>query len=303
MSTGQLLVVDILRSSMNDGPGIRTTVFVKGCPLRCAWCHNPESQRARPELSFDAARCTLCGQCVEACPNKAHQIADGVHTLDRGRCQACGRCVQGCQSGALKIIGQWWSPDAVVEMALRDKAYYDRSGGGITISGGEPMSQPDPVSEVLRLSRQAGIHTCLDTSGQTLLRQYMLVLPHVDLFLWDHKATGVDLHRDLTGVDGELIMANLHALYAAGAKLRLRCPLVPGVNDTAEHLRQIAQLSFDMPNLDGIDILPYHSFGRHKAAKVGMKQADVPAESASPEQVERWKGQLRELGCQRVSVG
>lgn len=303
MSSSQLLVVDILRSSVNDGPGIRTTVFVKGCPLRCAWCHNPESQSPRPEIALDASRCTGCGKCVEVCPNEVHTVADGKHTLARDRCQFCGECSQACPAGVLKLIGKPWTPQAVVDLALRDKAFYDRSGGGLTISGGEPMAQFDAVLETLKLAKAAGLHVCLDTCGQAPTERYLQILPFVDLFLWDYKATGVALHRDLTGVDGDLIGRNLRALYAAGTKIRLRCPMVPGLNDSAEHLKAIAELSAAMPNLDGIDIMPYHSFGRDKATRVGMSQADLPERPATEEQIDIWLTRLQSFGCHRATLG
>lgn len=296
-----LLVVDILRSSMNDGPGVRTTVFAKGCPLRCLWCHNPESQSMKPQLSFDAERCTACGECAKVCPN--HRFIDGKHQIDWRHCQACGRCVQACPNGALKIVGTPYTPEQIVEIAMRDKRYFDRTGGGLTISGGEPMSQFEAVHETLRLARAAGIHTCLDTCGQAPTDDYLRIAPQVSLFLWDYKATGSGIHRNLTGVDGELILRNLRALYAAGANIRLRCPMVPGVNDAPEHLQRIADLSREMPQLDGIDLMAYHAFARDKALKVGMAPGDMPEATTGDEQVEKWMQQLRDLGCDRVTLG
>ena len=208
----KLLVLDILRSSMNDGPGIRTTVFLKGCPLKCAWCHNPESQSGRRELSFAADKCTRCRRCGEVCPAEVHAFEVEDHTMHRGRCELCTSCVDACPSEAIKLVGEHLTPGAVVEMVLRDKHYFERSGGGITLSGGEPMAQFMPVKRTLELAKAAGLHTCLDTCGHASLEHYMEIKPFVDLFLWDYKATGEDLHRRLTAVDGKLIRSNLSAL-------------------------------------------------------------------------------------------
>jgi pyruvate formate lyase activating enzyme len=208
-----------------------------------------------------------------------------------------------CQTGGLKVVGQYREPAELVELALRDKPYYDRSGGGLTLSGGEPMSQFEPLLKTMQLARDAGLHTCLDTCGQASTDHYLRIAPYVNLFLWDYKATDPILHKELTGADGELIKKNLVVLYENGANIRLRCPLIPGMNDQPEHLEAIARLSKEMPNLDGIDIMPYHSYGREKAEKVGLVQEGLPAESASAEQIKAWMDQFAALGCDRVSIG
>ncbi len=301
----ELLVTDILRTSLNDGPGIRTTVFLKGCPLRCAWCHNPETQSGKVQAWFDDTRCSLCGKCVEACRSGVHEIASGQHRVRYSQCTACGECVRVCPQSAMRLIGTYYSPEKIMEIVIRDKPFYDRSGGGITISGGEPMSQFAGTIELLKLAKEGGIHTCLDTCGQASLAHYRELMPYVDLFLWDFKATGEELHRELTGVDGKLIRANLDALYAAGAKIRLRCPMVPGVNDSPEHMRAIATLSHAMPDLDGIDLMAYHPFGKSKAKRVGMSrsQEKMPETNADDAHVARWLQTLSSLGCTRATAG
>jgi pyruvate formate lyase activating enzyme len=287
---------------MHDGPGIRTTVFTKGCPLRCLWCHNPETQSTVRELSFDAEKCIRCGACAQACEHGVHEVDETRHTVYRERCANSGKCVSACPKKALKLFGEEWSPEAIVALALRDKAFYDRTNGGLTLSGGEPMSQFLPVKDTLRLAREAGIHTCLDTSGQASTSHYLEVLPFVSLFLWDYKATGEAIHKELTGSDGALIRHNLQTLYDAGAKIRLRCPLVPGLNDQERHLRAIAEISDAMPGLDGVDVMAYHSMGRDKASRVGIEQAGLPHESASEDQIAHWLEALNSYGCRQVTL-
>ncbi len=260
------IVFDIQRSALHDGPGIRTTVFLKGCPLRCIWCHNPESQAFKPEVSFDRSRSDVCS------PQEVEIIGSAMNVAD------------------------------VLEVVMRDAAFYDRSGGGITISGGEPMAQFAYTSAMLRAAKHRNLHTCLDTSGQARQSYFNAVHQDVDLFLYDFKDTNAERHRVHTGVTNELILRNLDFLYEHGARIILRCPLVSGVNDFPDHLEGIAALSERYPDLAGIEILPYHNMGRHKAEKIG-RAAQLPHLANTEEFVKQgWMEVLAELGCTRATL-
>jgi glycyl-radical enzyme activating protein len=296
-------VFDVQRFALHDGPGIRTTVFLKGCPLRCPWCHNPESWSPRPELSFRADRCDDCLECVIACPFGTHRAVDGRHVLDRGPCRLSGECVPACPEGALTLVGRDMSVAEVLDEVTRDRAYYERTGGGITLSGGEPMQQPVFAGALLRAARREGIHTCLDTSGAVGPAELDAVAPDVGVFLFDYKATDPDEHRRLTGASNVRILANLDRLYRGGARIVVRCPLVPGVNDSPGHLRGIAALDERYPELEAIEIMPFHALGRDKAARVGLEDPLAGLMSASHDTVDGWLRELRRLGCTRVRVG
>lgn len=265
------MIFDIQRCSLNDGPGIRTTVFFKGCPLRCLWCHNPESVRPEPQLSCDLNRCVLCGRC-QICPNGVHSF-EGGHKVDFGRCLACGRCVQACDAGALKIYGDSMGAEEILDLAERDRAYYEASGGGITLSGGEPMAQPDFALEILEGAKRRGIGTAMETSGFAATGDFQRVLPYVDWFLYDYKAPTA-LHRTLTGVEDGLILRNLKFLCENGARIILRCPIVPTLNEDEEALA--AHVS-RFPQIQKVERLPYHSMGVFKARNIGRPQHEYVA--------------------------
>lgn len=292
------LVVDIHRFSLYDGPGIRTVVFLKGCPLDCLWCHNPESKSYKPQLSFNQSKCTNCFECVKVCSNGAHFIdANGAHSVDFEKCRACGNCAEVCPSGALTIIGKPYTADEIVSLALKDKPYYDESGGGITLSGGEPMAQFEFTLDVLKKAKAAGLHTALETCGFTRVSRYLDVMPYVDLFLYDYKATNPIAHKEYTGADNNLILDNLRVLAESGAEIVLRCPLIPGFNDTDDHLKGIASLSLTYPNIKMIEIMPYHTIGLDKAKKIGAPQqlAGFPASTAEDKLL--WLAKIKNYGC------
>lgn len=298
--TADGIVLSIHRASMHDGPGIRTTVFLKGCPLRCAWCHNPESQRARPELAFRAERCIHCGSCVPACPRGAHRLADGRHWVDRDACIGCGACVSACNHEALELYGRRMTVAECLAPVLADRPYY-RSGGGLTVSGGEPLAQPAFAAALLSAARARGVHTCLETCGHAGEAALEAVLPYVDLVLFDCKATDEETHRRLTGVGINLISATRERILALGVPMILRCPLVPGVNDDDAHLRAIGALSarHGLP----VEIMPFHTLGSGKADALGRPRTGLPEESATQAQIEAWVRGLRAAGVAEVSVG
>jgi glycyl-radical enzyme activating protein len=297
------MVFDIQRSSLHDGPGIRTSVFLKGCPLRCVWCHNPESQSTSKEISFRLESCAACGECVKICQNGAHRIVDGIHIYDRSLCQQCGDCVETCLYEALKLAGQERTVDEVMAVVLRDRPFYDQSGGGLTITGGEPMLQEEFTLALLKAARSYDLHTCLDTCGWASQRAYERLLPFVDLFLFDYKATDPEGHKELTGVSNELIISNLDFLVRQGASIQMRCPLVPGVNDSPGHLEGIASLSRRYPGLVGIDLMAYHNIGNAKYERYGLKNP-LPGLKTTPEATkEGWLKTLHSLGCDKAVLG
>ncbi|MBC7220101.1 glycyl-radical enzyme activating protein [Candidatus Bipolaricaulota bacterium] len=265
------IVFDIKRYTIHDGPGIRTTVFLKGCPLRCLWCHNPEGVDPQPQVSFVAGRCLGCGACVEACPERAISLAPGALPMtDRAKCVACGRCVAACPAGARALVGKGRSVEEVLALVERDRIFYDRSGGGVTFSGGEPLAQPQFLRACLRECRARGIRTAVDTSGFADRALVMEIAALADLLLYDLKDMNPSRHLRTVGVPLEPILANLEALAQAGAPVWVRIPVIPGVNDDAatiqDYLSYLAGLEVRYP----VSLLPYHTIGVEKYRRLGI---------------------------------
>jgi pyruvate formate lyase activating enzyme len=300
-------IFDIQRFSTHDGPGIRTTVFFKGCPLRCPWCHNPDGISPERQISLLAEKCIACGACVRACPHEAHRLQEApswsaavsaagggqdarapaqdhrVHGLDRQRCEVCGACAAVCDAGALEMVGRDVTVEEVMQEVLPDRPFYTGSGGGLTLSGGEPLLQIDFAAALLRAAKDQGLHCCLETCGFADWRQIERIRPLVDLFLYDYKETDPRRHAELTGQSNDIILENLRALYRHGASIRLQCPVVPGYNDSEAHFRGIAALAREMPRLQGIKLLPYHPLGNSKLQRFGLArqiQANPPDRAA-----------------------
>jgi len=288
------VVFDIQRFSLNDGPGIRTTVFLKGCPMKCLWCHNPESQSYVPQLSFNQEKCIDCLECLIACPSGVHKNINGKHVIDFELCKLSGECIKNCPTEALKILGYPSIVDEIISEVLKDEMYYKNSGGGITISGGEPMAQFEFTKALLIASKEVGLHTCVDTCGFAKTDHFQEILPYTDLFLFDYKATNPVNHKKLTGVDNKLILKNLEFLYKKNASIVLRCPIIPGLNDSVEDLGRIAAMGNKYPMLREINLLPYHSFGIDKFKRIGETNSLDNIRVPSEEQKKNWILEIRE---------
>lgn len=297
------LIFDIQRCSLHDGPGIRTTIFLKGCPMRCVWCHNPEGISTRPQIAFDREKCVDCFACVEICPHGAQQAPGGHHQIVHALCRACGTCLPVCTHDGLKLIGREMTVDQVLAEVERDREYYLQSGGGLTLSGGEPMAQFQASLELLQAARNRNIHTCMETCGFALSERYREVMPYVDLFLFDYKETDPRRHESLTGVSNELVLTNLSLLANAGAAIILRCPLAAGVNDSQDHLAAIAALAQRHSQIQSIELMPYHDLGRDKAVRIGRETGLRALPTTGDSTRQSWLKTLQTLGCERASIG
>ena len=279
--TGRL--VEVKRFAVHDGPGIRTTLFLKGCPLACRWCHNPETISPDPEVGLVGSKCVGCGRCAAVCPAGAHVLRGGTHLFERSRCTVCGRCVDACLPGALEYYGSCVSVEEAVAAVLEDRTFYAESGGGCTLSGGEPLLQPEFCAAVCERLRRAGVHCAIDTSGAVPWEAFETVLPHVDLFLYDLKHMDDRRHRECTGVSNRLVLGNLGRLSLRGVPTEVRIPLIPGVNDADGDLRAAGEFLRGLAGITRVRLLPYHALARSKYEAVGRPDTmpDGPAPDAS----------------------
>lgn len=262
------IIFDLSRFCLNDGPGIRTTIFLKGCPLQCAWCHNPESQSPRPEILFDPNLCTRCGACAQICSQNCHRLHPN-RQFHRAQCIGCGACAEVCPTTALRLAGKETTAEEVMEEVLKDLPYYQASDGGLTVSGGEPLMQPDFLEDLLRLAKENGIHTCIETCGYAPRDAVERILPYTDCFLFDWKESDPKKHRDYTGKDQKPILENLAFLDSRYAEIILRIPFIPGYNDRMDHQDGIADLAKKYKSIQKIEIMPYHPMGLSKEKELG----------------------------------
>lgn len=265
-----VLISNIQRFSTKDGPGIRTTVFFKGCPLHCKWCHNPETHNSHEEIMYNAENCTLCSRCVFACPNNAIKIENNMLFTDRTLCNHCGQCTDVCYYNAREISGKTMSINEVCDRIFSDISFYSQSGGGATFSGGECMMYPEFLLGCLKMCKSQRIHTCVDTSGFAPFSSFESILPYTDLFLYDIKSFSSDLHQQLTGVDNALIWDNLEKLCKAGANINLRIPVIEGCNSDLSDIELTAAKAQSF-GIKKVNILPYHDMGKYKYTKLGRE--------------------------------
>ncbi len=281
-------IFDIQKFSIHDGPGIRTTVFLKGCPLRCLWCHNPESQSRAPEMAFTSSKCVGCGSCVKTCPASCHSIDASTHVFNREGCSRCGLCAKACYAGALELVGRKAEVSEVIDEVMKDSPFYESSGGGMTLSGGEPFFQPEFSAALLAEAKARGLHCCVETCGFAAWSVIEPVLKDVDLFLFDVKESDPARHEEFTGVPLKPVMETLERLDKAGAKIILRCPVVPGLNDRPEHFRAVAELSKRLQGVQEINLMPYHPLGVSKAERFGLPVRHAQSGFPSQETVQSW---------------
>lgn len=298
--TPRARVFDIERYATHDGPGIRTTVFLKGCPLRCLWCHNPEAMSPRPTLLFTAEKCIACGACVEVCRHGVHRFVDEVHVLDRARCETCGDCAGECFSGALELAGREMTPDEALIEVLRDRTIYERSGGGMTVSGGEPLSHYPWTLELVRSAKREGLHVAVDTSGYCPWPYLEGLAPHTDLFLYDLKQMNSDRHKELTGVPNERILDNLQRLDSLGIDIWIRLPLIPGLNDDSANYEALGEFIGGLRNVRRVEILRYHRLAESKYERMGMPYSLQGLDSPSEVDAEARMAQLVAHGIDSV---
>ena len=296
-------VFDIQRFCIHDGPGIRTTVFLKGCPLRCLWCHNPEGGPAKRQLAWYASKCIKCGCCYSACP--FHVIVGvmngGDERVDRARCHVCGSCARACPAEALQLIGRLESVESVLDVVKRDVPFYRTSGGGMTISGGEPLSQWEFTRTLVEEARREGIHTAIETSGFGEWERLESLATYTDLFLYDLKVISRRKHRRLCGVDNARILENARKLSAAGARVLFRTPIVPRLNDRLTDIRALADFVLSLPGRHRLELMPYHRIGAGKYEALGLTYP-IP-EVQPPANLARVERLLADAGVELASDG
>ncbi|WP_025270357.1 glycyl-radical enzyme activating protein [Hippea sp. KM1] len=295
------LIFDIKRYSIHDGPGVRTTVFFKGCPLRCLWCHNPESQKPYQQIIYYEQKCIRCLTCKAVCEKKAISFINNRIEINTRLCDMCGKCWQNCPTNALEVVGQYYEIDELIKELTKDSVFFE-DGGGITISGGEPFVQYDFLMELLKALKEKGLHIALDTTGYTAEEKLLSTVEFVDLYLYDLKIMDPSKHKRYTGVDNKTILSNLEALDKKDAKIAIRIPIIPTINDDEENINATIDFLKQLNNVVSVDLLPYHSMmvDKYKRLKMPFLLGDI--KKPTDEEMERLKEAFQNEGF-RVNIG
>ena len=294
-------VFNIQKFSIHDGPGIRTTVFFKGCPLNCIWCHNPESQSFGREMMTDKEKCTLCGRCAAKCKRGAVAILDGRLVNDLSKCDLCGSCTDFCARNAREIAGEELTAAEIMKEIEKDRVFYEHSKGGVTFSGGEVMCQPEALAELARACRERGIHVAVDTCGHAPFSSFEKVMEYVDVFLYDIKLMDGELHRKYTGKDSALILDNLMKLDRSGANINLRLPIIGGINDDDGNIEKVLEF-IKMTSIREINLLPYHDIARSKYLRLGREYDCSIMTVPTGERMDELKSRFEKSGY-KVKIG
>ncbi len=288
------VLFNIQRYSLHDGPGIRTIPFFKGCPLSCKWCSNPESHRPQPELIYKKSDCVHCGKCLDACPQQALS-PNNPFFIDRDLCIQCGKCIDACPTGALEMKGKRMTVEQVMHELKKEENLFRRSGGGVTLSGGEPLAQPEFATELLKACKEKGWHTAIETTGYTSKEVIDKVFPWIDLALTDIKAINPKIHKENTGVDNTPILENLIRISYI-TKVVVRVPVIPEVNDNPEEIKAIAEFTKLMSGVDTIHLLPYHNYGENKYTLLGKEYPMGDTQKSPEEKIKSFKEIIESLG-------
>jgi len=296
------IIFDVKQYAIHDGPGIRTTVFLKGCPLHCHWCHNPEGIQMKPQINYQRQRCIGCGECLDACPEKALSLTDAGITTEQQRCRSCGLCAEACPSEARERIGRILSSEQLLELVKKDIPFYEASGGGVTFSGGEPLRQAEFLIECLKLCAGNGIHCAVDTSGFAAPEVLERVARETRLFLYDLKIMDSKKHERFTGKSNQQILANLKYLARSNVPVVIRMPLIPGINDDQENIDLLARFIRTLPKTYHVHILPYHEGQENKYRRLNMVLQTKNIPMPDPKALFRVKNRMENLGL-RVQIG
>lgn len=298
-------ITNIQKFSIHDGDGIRTSVFFKGCPLRCEWCHNPETQRYEREMQFDSGKCTGCGSCVKVCPSKALSMRDGKPVLDKDACTLCGKCENFCPAGLREIIGREYTVKELVKELMKDQMFYEDSGGGVTLSGGEVMTMDmDYILAAAKELKRQDVTLTIDTCGYVPYEKFQVLLPYVDTFLYDVKVMDPELHKKYMGVDNKLILENLVRLSRDGARIYIRIPTIKEVNGNEENMKETAAFLKEHDiHPPQINLLPYHDTGSGKYSKLDMEYKGTDLHAPDKEEMESFVRLFTDAGFANTKIG